>query len=211
MPFSVEYVPYKSCYFACRSKTLTSCSDTHVKNKKMRIWEFIKKSQTACDQSLKKSSCKSRMCTSKILDFAAFWNEEKHTAVKLHIDIFFSPMTDELRRCGQQKLSYLKSTCTNKRTRRKALCISKYAQFSFLCNVASLQHFPTVIHLGDGKRGVQVFRPDLKENASNEFSEKVRTYVPTQCLISQCFFVLFSSISALVSCFCQDVCARCSN
>lgn len=36
----------------------------------------------------KKSSCKSHMCTSKILEFAAFWNEVKHKAVKLHTDIF---------------------------------------------------------------------------------------------------------------------------
>lgn len=43
------------------------------------------------------------MCTSKILDIAAFWNEEKHKAVELDIDIFFFPMKGELRRCGQQK------------------------------------------------------------------------------------------------------------
>lgn len=92
MPFSVEYVPYKSCYFACRSKTLTSCSVTHDKNKTMLMWEFIKKKKPNSMWSTinKNSSCKSRMC-SKILDFAAFWNQENTKLSNCKLTFSFSP------------------------------------------------------------------------------------------------------------------------
>lgn len=96
------------------------------------------------------------MCTSKILDFAAFWNEEKHKAGKTAHWHFLFPNERWAEAMQTVKRNarigaHLKSTCTNKRTRKKALCISKYAQFSFLCYVASL-HFPTVIHSEGGKR-----------------------------------------------------------
>lgn len=87
-------------------------------------------------------------------------------------------------------------TCTNKRTRKKALC--RQIRIILFCHLASLHYFPTMIRR-EGKEeghvggGLQVSRPNLEEIPSNESSEKIQTNVPNQLDLSVLFFFCFST------------------
>lgn len=147
----------KAVIFACRSKTLTSCSVTHCKNK-MLMWQLIKKKPNSM-WSIRKSSCKSCICS----NFAASQSKKNTKLSNCKLTFSFSPWkvswgdADTMR--DTQPVVHHHINVHKQQDTKKALC--EQIRIILFCPIVSLQDFPTIIH-SKRKRGRPCGREDCR-------------------------------------------------